>query len=71
MVDFEINLARLHDIVKKNPNARLEVEHAMILTLKDHNIILPPSFMHVASGFQPKFPLKQSKDAAKKDTKKN
>ena len=72
MVEFEINLARLHDMVKRNPNAsRLEVEHAMILTLKDHNIILPPSFMHVASGFQPKFPPQQSKDTAKKDTKKN
>jgi len=69
MVEFEVNLARVRVVdaknAAKNPNApRLEVEHAMILTLKDNGIILPPSFMTVNSGFKPKHspPAKDSKD---------
>jgi len=59
MQQFMVNLAvaRLADAknVAKDPKAtRLEVEHAMILTLKDNGIVLPKSFMTVNSGFQPK-----------------
>jgi hypothetical protein len=59
MLQFDILLdrARVADLnrIKKDPNAaRLEVEHAMILTLKKNNIELPPAFMHVADKFRPK-----------------
>lgn len=61
MTEFEITLARARVAdaanVTKDPNAaRLEVEHAMIVMLKKNGVILPPSFMTVASNFQPKFP---------------
>jgi hypothetical protein len=66
--EFEENLARgrLFDVkrVDKDPNARrLEVEDAMIVTLKKNGIELPPSFLTVASGFKPKLPpTKEKKD---------
>jgi len=61
--EFEINLtlARVADAkrTEKNPAARrLEVEDAMIVTLRKNNIELPANFLTVNSGFQPKFPLK-------------
>jgi hypothetical protein len=61
MIAFEMSLARLRVIdaknAEKNPGAqRLEAEHAMFLALKDHGIILPKTFMTVASNFKPKFP---------------
>jgi hypothetical protein len=76
MVEFEKNLARarLADVrnIEKNPKAdRIEVEDAMAVTLEANGIKLPDSFFTVASGFQPKFPPQQSKDAAKKNAKKN
>jgi hypothetical protein len=72
MISFEANLATLRVIDAKNsannPGApRLEVEHAMILALKDNGIVLPKSFMTVNSSFKPKLPLKDAKE--KKDTK--
>jgi hypothetical protein len=69
MIAFETSLATLRAIdarnAERNPGAqRLEVEHAMILALKDHGIILPKSFMTVASNFHPKLPpqAKEKKD---------
>jgi hypothetical protein len=64
---LDLALARVADAkrVAQDPNAsRLEVEHAMIVTLKHNGIILPPSFMTVNSGFQPKHtpPAKDDKD---------
>ena len=61
MTEFEVNLARVRVVnaknVEKTPSApRLEVEHAMILTLKDNGITLPKSFMHVGDNFKPKHP---------------
>jgi hypothetical protein len=61
MTQFEINLARVRLIdaknVAKNQDAqRLEVEHAMILTLKNNGILLPKSFMNVTKDFKPKHP---------------
>jgi hypothetical protein len=61
MLQFDLLLdrARLADLerIKKDPKAtRLEVEHAMILTLQKNNIALPQSFMHVADQFKPKLP---------------
>jgi hypothetical protein len=50
-------LVRVSDLqrLEKDPNAkRLEVEHAMIMTLKHVGIVLPKSFMHVMDGFKPK-----------------
>jgi hypothetical protein len=35
---------------------RLEVEDAMIVTLKKNGIDLAPSFLTFASGFRPKYP---------------
>ena len=72
MVEFERNLAlaRVFDAkrVEQDPNARrLEVEDAMIVTLRKNGIELPPSFLTVASNFKPKLPLKDAKE--KKDTK--
>jgi hypothetical protein len=63
MVQFELLLARARvadlERIKKDPRAiRLEVEHAMILTLQKNDIALPKSFMTVANAFKPKFPLK-------------
>jgi hypothetical protein len=62
--EFEMNLARarLADAkrIQNDPNARrLEVEDAMIVTLRKNNIELPPSFLTVASNFQPKLPPKE------------
>jgi hypothetical protein len=59
MMEFEANLARARVLdaerYAKDHNAtRLEVEHAMIVTLKKNGIILPPSFMHVMDHFKPK-----------------
>jgi hypothetical protein len=64
MAEFEVNLARVRLVDAKNaannPNApRLEVEHVMILTLKNNGITLPTSFMTVNSGFKPKHPPQQ------------
>jgi hypothetical protein len=61
LVEFERNLAlaRVADAkrVEKDHNApRLEVEHAMIVTLKKNGIILPKSFMSVGNNFKPKHP---------------
>lgn len=61
MGEFMINLARLRvadaERVAANPRAtRLEVEHAMALTLKQNDVVLPPSFMHVGDDFKPNFP---------------
>jgi hypothetical protein len=58
---FEVNLARVRVVDakthEKNPDARrLEVEHAMILTLKDNGVVLPPGFMTVGKDFRPKVP---------------
>jgi hypothetical protein len=69
-VEFETNLAlaRVTDAkrVEKDPNAsRLEVEHAMIVTLKKNGIVLPQSFMTVNKDFKPKFPP-QSKEKKEK-----
>jgi len=71
MGEFMINLARFRvdDLqrVAADPNAtRLEVEHAMAITLKQNNIALPPSFMTVNSNFKPKHA-----PPAKDDKKKN
>jgi len=65
MTEFERNLARARladaERLVKDPKAgRLEVEHAMIVTLKKNDIILPQSFMHVADKFKPKFPPKKN-----------
>jgi hypothetical protein len=63
---FMINLGyvRMADTknVAKDPKApRLEVEYAMIVTLKEHGITLPQSFMSVASNFKPKHSPEQPK----------
>lgn len=60
MSDFMLTLAkaRLADAKRagQDPNApRLEVEHAMIVTLKKNGIVLPKSFMTVGNGFKPKY----------------
>jgi hypothetical protein len=59
MIAFETSLATLRVLdaknVAKNPGAqRFEVEHVMILALKDHGIVLPKSFMTVNKDFKPK-----------------
>jgi hypothetical protein len=74
MTEFMRNLdrARAADIrrIQKNPEARrLEVEDAMIVTMRKNGIELPPSFLTVASNFKPKLPP-QTKDVKKKDDKK-
>ena len=61
MTQFEVNLARVRLLdaknVAANPGAaRLEVEHAMILTLKNNDVLLPTSFMTVGRNFKPMFP---------------
>ena len=66
MVEFEKNLARARafdaDRVLRDPNARrLEVEDAMIVTMRKNGIELPPSFLTVASGFKPKLPPQDKK----------
>lgn len=74
MVEFERNLAlaRVFDAkrAENDPNARrLEVEDAMIVTMRKNGIELPPSFLTVASNFKPKLPP-QTKDVKTKDDKK-
>ena len=69
MVQFELLLARARvadlERIKRDPSAiRLEVEHAMILTLQKNDIALPKSFMTVANNFKPKFPLKTATQPA-------
>ena len=59
--ELESNLdrARVADIqrIQKNPDARrLEIEDAMIVTMKKNGIELPQSFLTVASNFKPKLP---------------
>ncbi|HYM31911.1 MAG TPA: hypothetical protein VEU47_11455 [Candidatus Cybelea sp.] len=61
MTEFErtLALARVADAenLAKDHNARrLEVEHAMLATLKKNGIVLPRSFMTVGNGFRPKSP---------------
>jgi len=63
MLELEANIdrARLLNAERyaKDHNAtRLEVEHAMIVTLKKNGIELAPAFMHVADKFRPKRPLR-------------
>lgn len=59
-LDLSIAKARVVDLerIGKDLNAvRLEVEHAMIVVLKQSGITLPQSFMHVADKFRPKLPV--------------
>lgn len=63
MLQFQENLdrARLLDAqnyAKNRDTTRLEVEHAMILTLKKNGMEVPQSFMHVADTFRPKSPVR-------------
>lgn len=64
MLIFEANLdrARLLDAERraKDHNAvRLEVEHAMLVSLKKKlGIVLTPAFMHVGDAFRPKLPAR-------------
>jgi len=67
MVEFQRNLARARvadsERVAKEPNAhRLEVEDAMLVTLKKNNLQLSEGFIRrfraTTSGFRPKLPLK-------------
>ena len=44
---------------KDHSAVRLEVEHAMLMTLRKNGIELPKSFMHVGDNFKPKQPLKK------------
>jgi hypothetical protein len=71
LIEFESNLdrARVADVkrVIANPNARrLEVEDAMIVTLRKNGIELPPSFLTIAKDFKPKI-----QPAKEKTEKKN
>lgn len=68
MVEFESNLARAREAdakrVLSDPNApRLEVEDAMLVTLKKNNIPLSQNFIRgfraINSNFKPKFPPQQ------------
>lgn len=70
LTELERNLdrARVADIqrIQNNPDARrLEVEDAMIVTLRKNGIELPPSFLTVASNFKPKLPPPQTKEKKK------
>lgn len=61
--EFETYLAHVRVLdaeryAKDHNVARLEVEHAIILTLKRNGTELPQSFMHVADSFKPKQPLR-------------
>jgi hypothetical protein len=63
MLQFEANLDRVRlldaERYAKDHNAtRLEVEHAMLVTLKKNGIIMSKSFMHIADNFKPKHPLR-------------
>jgi hypothetical protein len=62
MVELELNTSVVRqtdaDNLVKNPNARLlQVEIAMIMTLKNNGIVLPRNFMRVGDNFRPKDPL--------------
>ena len=62
MGELELNMSVVRqadaDNLVKNPNAKpMQVEIAMVATLKNNGIILPKSFMHVGDSFQPKDPL--------------
>jgi len=64
MADFEIILAkaRLADVKRriKDPKARLlEVEDAMVITLKRNGIELPDNFFSVNANFRPRLPPKK------------
>ncbi len=66
MIEFEENLdrARLLDAeryAKDHNTPRLEVEHAMLLTLKRNGIVLPKTFMTVGNKFKPKHPAREEK----------
>jgi hypothetical protein len=66
MVEFERNLALLRvadaQNAQKNPkDPRIEVEDAMVVTLKKNHIELPNSFFTVNKNFKPKHPI-QSKE---------
>ena len=57
--EFEANLARAREAdvrrIEKDPGARrLEVEDAMIVTMRKNGIELPPSFLTVNKNFKPK-----------------
>lgn len=72
IAEFEANLARAREAderrVGKDPHARrLEVEDAMIVTLRKNGIELPPSFLTVASNFKPKFPPPAKEKKEKKN----
>jgi hypothetical protein len=59
--EFEGNIANAQVFDAKrhldNPGARrLEIEDALVVTLKKHGIVLPPSFFTVMSNFKPKYP---------------
>jgi hypothetical protein len=61
MGEFRMNLARarLADIkrVEANPSSRrLEVEDAMVVTLRKIGIELPKTFFDVGKNFKPKYP---------------
>jgi hypothetical protein len=64
IIEFEMNLALAREAdarrVIDNPSApRLEVEHAMIVTLKKNGIVLPRSFMHANDDFRPQLRPRQ------------
>lgn len=61
-MELELNMSVVRqadaDNLVKNPNEKpLQVEIAMIATLKNNGIILPKSFIHVGDNFRPKDPL--------------
>ena len=63
MQEFETYLANVRVLdaqryAKSHDVARLEVEQAMILTLRRNGISVPPAFMDVADDFRPKSPVK-------------
>ena len=50
--------ARVADLERIKKDApRLEVGHAMVLTLKKNGIEVPAGFMHVIDGFKPNHPM--------------
>jgi|SRR5688572_22148058 len=64
IAEFHLILARgrVADLTRleKDPKAqRLQVEHVMILTLRNHKIELPQAFMTVMKDWKPKFPPKK------------
>ena len=66
MLEFEANLDNVRVLdaeryAKDHSAVRLEVEHAMLITLKRNDMILPKSFMAVGKDFKPKHPPKKEK----------